>query len=526
MVVQVNGKRGAGNPDRHGSTDVASAAAYARDLGLSPGEGSTFNFRGTLGSSSNLHVQDRNNSFIGQSQHGEEAYHRRAVLELLFFASQGDLKRCQKLHKDFLKDLSKTDIQDYDKRTPLHLAASEGCFSVTEWLLQNDAPVNALDRWGRTPLEDAIRACHKETAAKIKAAGGKIYEDGNLVELEKSRLAGATVLPPPESIFILEADWEIDPADLDFGDKTKTKLGEGEFGVVYKALWHGTCVAAKQLKVTTEFAIGDFRTEVDVLRMVHHPNAVQFLGACTKKEPYILVTELMHGGSLADAFRDRRNITLRRALEISIDCARGLAYMHANKQGAIIHRDLKPGNLMIAGSQYMQRDALVTNIGTCKLADFGLSKSLPKQDKHVNCDLNHRFNLTGETGSYRYMAPEVFTHDMYNKQVDVYSFAMIMYQLFEGRPPFADMDPVEAARLAAMTFHRPDLFKLNNADSDIMRELRDLVVRCWATTPEERPEFEEIVAILAGILKRVPREPTRLVQGNERGGGGGCCSLS
>lgn len=67
--------------------------------------------------------------------------------------------------------------------------------------------------------------------------------------------------------------------------------------------------------------------------------------------------ELMHGGSLADAFRERCIITLRRALEISLDCARGLAYMHSNKNGVIIHRDLKPGNLMIAGSKYMPRYA-------------------------------------------------------------------------------------------------------------------------------------------------------------------------
>lgn len=66
--------------------------------------------------------------------------------------------------------------------------------------------------------------------------------------------------------------------------------GEGEFGVVYKAMWHGTCVAAKQLKVTTDMSLGDFATEVGVLQKVHHPNAVQFLGACTKRQPYILVT--------------------------------------------------------------------------------------------------------------------------------------------------------------------------------------------------------------------------------------------
>lgn len=128
--------------------------------------------------------------------------------------------------------------------------------------------------------------------------------------------------------------------------------GEGEFGIVHKAMWHGTLVAAKILKVSNAIALGDFRSELEVMRKVHHPNAVQFLGACTRQEPYVLVTELMTGGSLSDAMRLQKSFTLRRAMEICIDTARGLAYMHNKKPSAIIHRDLKPGNLMISGSQY------------------------------------------------------------------------------------------------------------------------------------------------------------------------------
>ncbi len=57
------------------------------------------------------------------------------------------------------------------------------------------------------------------------------------------------------------------------------RAGEGEFGVVHKALWNGTQVAAKILKGSSAIALGDFRSEIEVLRKVHHPNAVQFLGA-------------------------------------------------------------------------------------------------------------------------------------------------------------------------------------------------------------------------------------------------------
>jgi serine/threonine protein kinase len=68
----------------------------------------------------------------------------------------------------------------------------------------------------------------------------------------------------------------------------------------------------------------------------------------------------------------------------------------------------------------------------------------------------------GETGSYRYMAPEVFLHEPYNTKVDVYSFAMICYQLFEGAVPFEGTDPVQAARNAAMHRQRPIFSALPN----------------------------------------------------------------
>ena len=59
---------------------------------------------------------------------------------------------------------------------------------------------------------------------------------------------------------------------------------------MHMAEWHGTLVAAKIIKDSSAIALEDFRSELDVLRRVHHPNAVQFLGACTKREPFILVS--------------------------------------------------------------------------------------------------------------------------------------------------------------------------------------------------------------------------------------------
>lgn len=71
----------------------------------------------------------------------------------------------------------------------------------------------------------------------------------------------------------------------------------------------------------------------------------------------------MTGGSLADALRLPQEFSVRRSLEVAVDTARGLAYLHNKKPSPIIHRDLKPGNLMISGSSYYDKCALVKSAG-------------------------------------------------------------------------------------------------------------------------------------------------------------------
>ena len=105
----------------------------------------------------------------------------------------------------------------------------------------------------------------------------------------------------------------------------------------------------------------------------------------------------MTGGALSDAMRMQRPFTLRRAMEVAIDTARGLAYMHNRKPGAIIHRDLKPGNLMISGSQYHSRWGgsvqieVHLKVGSCRRLVVcckvcSLSVGVPQQMHLILCD--------------------------------------------------------------------------------------------------------------------------------------------
>ena len=115
------------------------------------------------------------------------------------------------------------------------------------------------------------------------------------------------------------------------------------------------------------------------------------------------------------------------------------------------------------------------------------------------------------------MAPEVFRHEPYNNKVDVYSFSMIAYQLFEHMPPFSGTDPVEAARGAALYDRRPKFFCLA-APNHPLADVKAVIEACWDPDPERRPSFEEVVARLEAVLSTQPRGA-----GGGDGGGGCAC---
>uniref|UniRef100_A0A7S0VEK4 Protein kinase domain-containing protein n=1 Tax=Polytomella parva TaxID=51329 RepID=A0A7S0VEK4_9CHLO len=491
------------------------------------------------------------------SLHGENAARRQAITELLFFASVGDLYRCRKIIQAWCLNIKDPGCCDYDRRTPLHLSAAEGAFSVVTWLLDHGHEINCVDRFKRTPLEDAVRGDHGEIVSMLIQRGGKVVDKtGQLVDLADSPLAGNV------RIFNdYDPEWEIDPASIQMLDK----IGEGEFGVVYKGNWNGTIVAVKVLKEAGSVALGDFRTELNVLQKVHHPHTVQFLGAVTNQKPFMIVTEYMVGGSLYDLFKTGKVPILWRSIQIALDMARGLAYLHSRSPQAVIHRDLKPANLMFGGPKVYNsyhRQQCWDETGVLKIADFGLSKSLklakPRRGGSTfNSSIGNRsmegltpdssvqkngdssiisgisggsqaftpsYKLTGETGSYRFMAPEVFRHELYNNKVDVYSFAMICFQLFDGMPPYWNMDPVEAARNASLRDMRPTWGSSPTHSQPVPENIKSLVEICWAADHNVRPEFMDVVDLLNGISNEMqppPMMPLALPAVNTNGGGNG-----
>uniref|UniRef100_A0A7S2KB98 Protein kinase domain-containing protein n=1 Tax=Leptocylindrus danicus TaxID=163516 RepID=A0A7S2KB98_9STRA len=98
--------------------------------------------------------------------------------------------------------------------------------------------------------------------------------------------------------------------------------------------------------------------------------------------------------------------------------------------------------------------------------------------------------MTGETGSYRFMAPEVFRHERYNESVDVYSYAMIFFNILSGHQPWPMLNGIKAASAAALEGRRPYIPR------DWDNRIVHLLKQCWDEDPSARPSFSRVLADL------------------------------
>jgi serine/threonine protein kinase len=257
-------------------------------------------------------------------------------------------------------------------------------------------------------------------------------------------------------------------------------IGKGAFGEIRVVKWRGTIVAAKT--ITAELSkdpqiLKEFVAELALLSNLSHPNIVQFLGAVTKQRPMVMVTEYLPKGDLHDLMERKGKLDARTSVRFALDIARGMNYLHEHKPNAIVHRDLKPRNL------------LKHEAGHLKVADFGLGKFLDP----LAADNNALYEMTGETGSYRYMAPEVFMHKHYDKSVDVFSFAIIVQEMFEGSSSLKYQLPKSIAISRAKDMQRPSF---NIAYPSGMKEL---IKECWDSDPSKRPTFAMCIKRLEKI---------------------------
>ncbi|KAL3504424.1 hypothetical protein ACH5RR_034265 [Cinchona calisaya] len=319
--------------------------------------------------------------------------------------------------------------------------------------------VFVVDGWPVEDTEGLYEAMRKTIARNEGSWSGS--------SLSKSSLGKAL------AVEMKTGDWEIDTRLLKVGER----IASGSCGDLYRGAYIGQDVAVKVLRSEhLNDTIGDeFAQEVAILRQVQHRNVVRFIGACTKSPNFWIVTEYMPGGSLYEYLHKNHIVlNLPQLLKFAIDVCKGMEYLHQNN---IIHRDLKTANL------------LMDSENAVKVADFGVAR--------FQCVGGV---MTAETGTYRWMAPEVINHQPYDQKADVFSFAIVLWELVTAKVPYDTMTPLQAA-LGVRQGLRPELPR------DAHPKLLDLMQRCWEAIPGNRPSFSEIRIELEKLLQEVQETP-------------------
>jgi serine/threonine-protein kinase CTR1 len=251
-------------------------------------------------------------------------------------------------------------------------------------------------------------------------------------------------------------------------------------------MWCGSFVAIKKpSNGIPPDLLQKFVDEVQIMTLFHHPNIVIFLGACITEPNICLLLEYCEHGDMKQFLKAQKKMINTHILHrFATDVARGMKYLHIRLN--LVQRDLKTQNL------------LVDHNHNVKISDFGLTK---KEDN----------KLKTSCGTPYYAAPEVVRGEMYDLSADVYSFAIVLWELVTLDEPYDGMDPLQAAHAAAQNGLRPKIpFICPDEYAKLMRD-------CWVDCPESRPTFEEILNRLVEIKKELYENKSS--SQNHRGGG-------
>ncbi|KAK9715437.1 hypothetical protein RND81_06G165100 [Saponaria officinalis] len=266
-------------------------------------------------------------------------------------------------------------------------------------------------------------------------------------------------------------------------------LGHGGQGTVYKGmLCDGKIVAIKKWKLVDDNQLHDFINEVMLLSRINHRNVVKLLGCCLETEVPSLIYEYVPNGTLSEhiCFSSEDILfTWEIRLQIALDIANALAYLHSSSLLPIFHRDIKASNI------------LLDNKYRAKLSDFGISKSVDIDQTHVT---------TRVIGTFGYLDPEYFQSCQLTDKSDVYSFGVVLVELLTGQ--MANQLTKDDQGLVPWFLEHVEKSLWNDIlDSQVVREAEreeivtivELARRCLILDGKKRPSMKEIEGTLQTI---------------------------
>ncbi|KAG9405810.1 hypothetical protein AC1031_003728 [Aphanomyces cochlioides] len=321
-----------------------------------------------------------------------------------------------------------------------------------------------IDRDARMVFYEQSDAERVNTALKHGVTVNRLqYQNRGHVGPFEEQLLQELLAKTPENALIHNVSIPFEDLTL---DELITEHAKGD---TVRGKYTGLRVAIKRLSVITRESVADFKSQVELLACLRHPNVVQFIGASFDSLTNLcIVMEYVEKGNVYNLLRTPMALEWNDPLlQIAIDAAQGVAYLHHSN---VIHRDLKSENL------------LCTATYACKVSDFGESKQVQTQEY-----------LNSMVGTPYWLAPEILRETPYQNKVDCYSFGIVLLELESRRDPYfdcEDMSTIDIMVQVAMGTLRPSI------PATCTPRRRALIEQCLSDNPLERPSMVSILKTL------------------------------
>lgn len=377
-----------------------------------------------------------------------------------------------------------------------------------------------------------------ESSMKSAGSGSRHRVSFGLTEETKTRPERPLPSPSTETTTSRKAELSIvrrtrntsgnSPFQIDYSSlKLGERIGSGAYGDVYRGTFLMSPVAVKMFHVNVARSVGsgpgicddqdgedpshmsrmvsmtalqrfasvnsqakykNFLREAEMMSVVRHPNLVLYMGACGDPvTPLCIVSELFTGGSLYEYLHEDKDFrpSVMTSLHFALNIARGMFYLHSS-QPSILHRDLKSRNVLLSGRKGIDGDPHVV------ICDFGLCQLFGEDGQGSG--------TAPAMGTASYMAPDVVNGEKYEAADDVYSYGILLHEIFTGCVPYKGFRAMQVMFRVSAEGLRPS----SDWDSAIPDVVRQLIMDCWAQERTKRPTFDKIIERLAEIEKSPP----------------------
>ncbi|ESO05602.1 hypothetical protein HELRODRAFT_186940 [Helobdella robusta] len=258
----------------------------------------------------------------------------------------------------------------------------------------------------------------------------------------------------------------------------ETRLGQGQFGEVWKGKWFNKPVAIKAMKFGS-MQPEKFLEEAKVMKQLKHSKLVALLGVCSDQQPFYIVTELVSKGSLLQFLRtdEGKSLIILELINISSQVAEGMLYLEMKKY---VHRDLAARNVLVGSDNAV------------KIADFGLTAKI--------MDLDRGDLMKNDLVPIKWTALEALYRKQFSTKSDVWAFGILLVEITTyGQTPYKDMNSKETLAFLESGKRHPK-------PAHCPEELYEEMMKCWNKNPDDRPTFEHLNDFLNGYYINIEKQ--------------------